>query len=132
MKVLSRFFQNIGIKEPRRLVVEPKDPWDPPMPIDDRMELLVSPDRDEARLVAGRIADFFYEHTIHMYLPNRGRVRVFASHEAWNIAVCVIDQFDRLTGLVKPGETLIGSGATVHYPKDADCGVVIKEAGEPE
>ena len=130
MKVLSRFFQSLGIKEPRRLVIEPENPWDVPVLIDERLELVVSPDRQEARLIPGRVKDLFFEHTVHMYLPNRGRVRVFASQEAWAIALSIVDNVDRLAGLVRPGETLIGSGATVHYPKDGDCGVVVKEGGE--
>ena len=119
MRVLGSWFK--AAREPVELVKQ--SPLRPPT--DYPAQLIVSPDRSEARLIGGDLARLFEGHHREMYLPNKGRVRVFYNQQAWTQAVGIISLYEAMSAMVKPDQELVGSGVTVHYPKGEDYGIVV-------
>ena len=130
MKVLSEFFAKLSPKEPLPVFgIRPDAPWIP-VEMAERMDLLVSPDRTEARLVTGKIVHIIEGHWREMYLPNRGKVKMVQNQETWRLAIELIELVDRFDALVKPDQELFGSGATVHYPEGSDYAVVLNSGSQ--
>ena len=130
MKVLSHLFGNVSVSKPMPIVKAGENPWDPPEeiePMDLRRKLLVSPDRQEARLISGKIADILTGHWRTMYLPGGGTIDLVQNAETWRLALDLLAVVDKIDAMVKPDQELFGSGATVHYPKGSDYAVIVAD-----
>nr|DAH84810.1 MAG TPA: hypothetical protein [Caudoviricetes sp.] len=128
MKVLSHLFGKLSANKPMPILREGDYPWDPPIEIersDIHRKLLVSPDRQEARLISGKIAEILAGHWRTMYLPGGGTIDLVQNEETWRLALELLAVVEKIDVMVKPDQELFGSGATVHYPKGGNYAVFV-------